>query len=260
MTALMLRPTILSEVGLRGNNEDAAFASPRLLAVADGVGGAAAGETASNAAIMKMAALDNRRLVNALEDELTDAVADANDLISFATFYEPRHTGMATTLTAVAMANDGRYLVANVGDSRTYLFRSGRLSQLTRDDSLVQELIDRGDLTESDARDHPHRSVVLRALNGDTQRPLALCAVDAQEGDRLLLCSDGVTDYLTDHQLAALLRHDDATEAARLLVDAALEHGSRDNLTVVIADVVARHDPADGWLDALPAGASPTTG
>ena len=146
MTALMLRPTVLSEVGLRGNNEDAAFASPRLVAVADGVGGAAAGETASKAAIMKMAALDNRRLVNTLEDELTDAVADANDLISFATFYEPRHNGMATTLTAVAMANDGRYLVANVGDSRTYLFRSGRLSQLTRDDSLVQELIDRGDL------------------------------------------------------------------------------------------------------------------
>lgn len=256
MAVLMLAPTVLSEVGLRRNNEDATFASSRLVAVADGVGGAAAGELASNAAIMKMAALDQRRLVNGLEDELTDAVADANDLISFATVYEPRHAGMATTLTAVAMANDGRYLIANVGDSRTYLFRDGRLSQLTRDDSLVQELIDQGDLTESEARGHPQRSVVLKALNGEDQRPVALRVVDAQVGDRLLLCSDGVTDYLSDGQLAGFLRHVDAGAAARQLVDAALAHGSRDNVTAVIADVVACGDPGEGWLDALPAAGS----
>lgn len=249
----MLQPTVLSEVGLRGNNEDAAFASPRLLAVADGVGGAAAGELASRAAIMKMASLDKRRLTGPLEDELADAVADANDLISFATFARPGHSGMATTLTAVAIGNDGRYLVANVGDSRSYLFRRGRLSQLTRDDSLVQELIDRGDLTETEARDHPHRSVVLRALNGADQLPLVLRALDARAGDRLLLCSDGVTDYLSDEQLAELLDRDDAPTAARRLVDAALEHGSRDNVTAVIADVVTRDDPDEGWLDALPA-------
>lgn len=249
----MLDPTVLSEMGLRGNNEDAAFASPRLLAVADGVGGAAAGELASSAAVMKMASLDKRRLTGPLEDELTDAVAAANDLISFASSVEPRHSGMATTLTAVAMANDGRYLIANIGDSRTYLFREGALSQLTRDDSLVQELIDRGDLTENEARGHPHRSVVLRALNGGSQPQLVLRALDAREGDRLLLCSDGVSDYLTDTQLAELLGHDDAESAARRLVDAALEHGSRDNLTAVIADVVMRDDPDDGWLDALPA-------
>ena len=253
----MLQPTVLSEIGLRGNNEDAAYASSRLLAVADGVGGAAAGELASNAAIMKMVSLDKRRLTGTLEDELTDAVADANDLISFASLLEPRHSGMATTLTAVAMANDGRYLVANVGDSRTYLFRDGSLAQLTRDDSLVQELIDQGDLTEIEARGHPQRSVVLRALNGSDQQPLVLRALDAQPGDRLLLCSDGVSDYLTDEQLADLLEHDHAPTAARLLVDAALEHGSRDNLTAVIADVVTRDDPDDGWLDALVAVGSP---
>jgi protein phosphatase len=256
MPELKLAPTVLSEAGLRGNNEDAAFASARLLAVADGVGGAAAGELASNAAIMKMASLDKRRLVNPLEDELTDAVADANDLISFATFYEPRNSGMATTLTAVAMANDGRYLIANVGDSRTYLFRNGRLAQLTRDDSLVQEMIDQGDLTEAEARGHPHRSVVLKALDGGDQQPLVLRAVDAQAGDRLLLCSDGVTDYVTDEQVASFLSRDDAGEAARLLVDSALEHGSRDNVTAVIADVVGRDDPGEAWLDALPASGS----
>jgi protein phosphatase len=249
----MLQPTVLSEVGLRGNNEDAAFASPRLVAVADGVGGAVAGELASNAAIMKMVALDKRRLVNALETEFADAVADANDLISFATFAEPHHAGMATTLTAVAMANDGRYLVANVGDSRTYLFRNRRLSQLTRDDSLVQELIDQGDLTESEARIHPQRSVVLSVLDGGDQKLLRVRPVDAQVGDRLLLCSDGVTDYLADEEIAALLELDDADEAVRGLVDAALASGSRDNLTAVIADVIAREDPDEGWLDALPA-------
>jgi PPM family protein phosphatase len=253
MSALMLQPTVLSEVGLRGNNEDAAFASPRLFAVADGVGGAAAGELASNAAIMKMVALDKRRLVKALEIEFADAVTDANDLISFATFAEPLHAGMATTLTAVAMANDGRYLVANVGDSRTYLFRNRRLSQLTRDDSLVQELIDQGDLTENEARLHPQRSVVLSVLNGGEQKLLTLRTVDAQVGDRLLLCSDGITDYLADEELAALLELDDADAAARGLVDAALASGSRDNLTAVIADVIAREDPDAGWLDALPA-------
>jgi len=253
MPALILQPTVVSEVGLRGNNEDAAFASPRLVAVADGVGGAVAGELASNLAILKMVSLDKRRLVNALEAEFADAVADANDLISFATFAEPRHAGMATTLTAVAMANDGRYLVANVGDSRTYLFRNRRLSQLTRDDSLVQELIDQGDLTEREAVRHPQRSVVLSVLDGGEQKLLALRAVDAQVGDRLLLCSDGVTDYLSDEELAALLEIDDAAEAARGIVDAALASGSRDNVTAVIADVVARDDPDEGWLDALPA-------
>jgi serine/threonine protein phosphatase PrpC len=251
MSALILQPTVVSEVGLRGNNEDAAYASPCLVAVADGVGGAAAGELASNLAIMKLVSLDKRRLINPLETEFSDAVADANDLISFATFYEPRHTGMATTLTAVAMANDGRYLVANVGDSRTYLLRDGRLSRLTRDDSLVQELIDQGDLSESEARAHPQRSVVLRVLDGGERKLLALLAVDAQAGDRLLLCSDGVTDYLSDDQVAELLGLDDAEEAVRRLIGAALESGSRDNLTAVVADVVAREDPHEGWLDAL---------
>ena len=240
---------------MRENNEDAAFASSRLVAVADGVGGAAAGELASSAAIMKMVSLDKRRLVNTLENEFADAIADANDLISVSTVHEPGNTGMATTLTAVAMANDGRYLIANVGDSRTYLFRDGRLSRLTRDDSLVQELIDQGDLTEDEARGHPQRSVVLRVLDGGERNLVGLTELDAQAGDRLLLCSDGVTDYVTDEQLPAFLEFDDATAAVRGLVDAALDQGSRDNVTAVIADVVAREDPDAGWLDALPGGA-----
>jgi PPM family protein phosphatase len=246
-----MRTALLSEVGRRTNNEDAAFASPRLVAVADGVGGASSGEVASRLAILKMIGLDKRRIVHPLEQELREAVADANAVIAFATFYEPRYAGMGTTLTAVALSNDGEYLVANVGDSRTYLFRDGRLRRLTRDDSLVQELIDRGVLSADDARRHPQRSVVLEALDG-VERPLpALRTVRAQVGDRLLLCSDGVTDYLADAEVAELLRTDEAAVAVRQLVDSALDRGSRDNITAVIADVVARQEPRAGWLDAL---------
>lgn len=255
--ALTMQPTVLSEVGRRENNEDSAFASPRLVAVADGVGGAAAGEVASRLAIEKMIGLDKRRLVRPLEQELGDAVADANAVIAFATCYDPRHAGMGTTLTAVALSNDGAYLVANVGDSRTYLLRDARLRRLTRDDSLVQELIDRGALSENEARRHPQRSVVLETLDG-VERPLpALRAVRARAGDRLLLCSDGVTDYLADAEVAELLRINDATAAVHRLVNSALDRGSRDNITAVIADVVRGRQPRDGWLDSLPAPVGP---
>ncbi len=250
MSALTMQPTVLSEVGRRENNEDAAFASPRLVAVADGVGGAAAGEIASSMAILKMIGLDKRRLVGSLEQELHDALVDANDAIAFATFYDPRHAGMGTTLTAVALSNDGAYLVANIGDSRTYLLRDERLRRLTRDDSLVQELIDEGALTNDEARRHPHRSVVLQALDG-VQRPLpAVRTVKARAGDRLLLCSDGISDYVTDHEIAKLLRLTASAVAVRRLVNTALDHGSRDNITAVIVDIVTGSQPRAGWLDA----------
>ena len=160
-------------------------------------------------------------------------------------------------MTAVALSNDGAYVIANVGDSRTYLLRDGRLRRLTRDDSLVQELIDRGALTEQDARRHPQRSVVLEALDGVARRLSPVRAFSAQIGDRLLLCSDGVSDYLTDEQIAELLGVPDAGRAARQLVEAALHHASRDNVTAIIADVVAGGPPQDGWLDALPPSAGP---
>lgn len=247
-----MKAAVRSEAGLRENNEDAAFASPRLLAVADGVGGAVAGELASRLAILKMMGLDKRRILNPLEQELNETVADANAVIAFAVFYDPRHAGMGTTLTSVALSNDGAYLVANVGDSRTYLLRHGQLRRLTRDDSLVQELIDRGVLSEHDARRHPQRSVVLKALDG-LERPLPeMRTVPARAGDRLLLCSDGVTDYLTDHEIAELLEDPDADAAVRRLVNAALTNGSRDNVTAIVADVITRAQPEDGWLSALP--------
>ncbi|HTU28861.1 MAG TPA: protein phosphatase 2C domain-containing protein [Solirubrobacteraceae bacterium] len=247
-----MRPTTLSEVGPRENNEDAAFASPRLVAVTDGVGGAVAGELASLLAINAMTALDKRRLQRSLALELADAVSDANAVIELATEYDPRVAGMATTLTAVALSNEGEYLVANVGDSRTYLLRDHWLRRLTRDHSLVQLLIDRGAITEDDARRHPQRSVVLEALDGIRRALPEIERHDAQAGDRLLLCSDGLSDYVGDEQIAEALAAPEAEAAARELTRLALEHGGRDNVTVVVADVVAPTDTREGWLDAIP--------
>src|SRR4051794_32647436 len=166
MAGLMLECSARSDVGRRPNNEDAVFASPRLAAVADGVGGAAAGEIASRTVINALIRLDKSRLDVPLLHALTDAVAWGNETIGFIAECRPQLSGMSTTLTTVALADDGTYLVANVGDSRTYLLRDGALRRLTRDDSLVQELIEHGYLTAEEARRHPQRSVVLNALDG----------------------------------------------------------------------------------------------
>src|SRR4051794_21307513 len=159
MAGLMLECSARSDVGRRPNNEDAVFASPRLAAVADGVGGAAAGEVASRAAIDALVALDKTRLDRRLEDALADAVASGNARIGFIAACRPRTAGMSTTLTAVALGDDG-YVLANVGDSRTYLLRDGVLTQLSRDDSYVQMLLDSGTLAPEEARRHPQRSLV----------------------------------------------------------------------------------------------------
>ena len=196
--ALTMQTAVVSEPGPRKNNEDAVCVSPRLVAVADGVGGAAAGEVASGLAVRKMLALAGRRLEQRLELELSAAVADANAVIEFVISYDPELAGMGTTLTAVALSNDGDYLIANVGDSRTYLLRDGRLRRLTRDHSMVQMLIDRGGLSEEDARSHPQRSIVLEALDGVRRTLPPIQSLKARAGDRLLLCSDGVSDYLSD--------------------------------------------------------------
>jgi serine/threonine protein phosphatase PrpC len=253
----MMQPAFVTEVGPRDNNEDAVFVSPRLAAVADGVGGAIAGEVASRLAIHKIISLDKRRLEHPLQQELTAAVADANAVIEFMISFDPHLSGMGTTLTAVALSNEGNYLVASVGDSRTYLYRDDRLRRLTRDQTLVQMLIDRGAITEEDARRHPQRSIVLEALDG-IERPLpALQLVQARHGDRLLLCSDGVTDYVSEREIEEALLIQDAGIVVRRIARLALDHGGRDNVTAVVADVVERTSPRDGWLDYLPGADAP---
>lgn len=249
---LAMRCAVRTDVGRRANNEDSVFATARLAAVADGVGGAAAGEVASRSAINLMTALDSRRLTMSLEEELRDAVLTANQTLGFLISCRPQLAGMGTTLTAVALSNEGQYLVANVGDSRIYLLRDRVLRQLTRDQSLVQALIDSGAIAPDEARNHPQRSVVLEALDGQTRAAPQVSSWAARPGDRLLLCSDGLSDMVPDSEIATLLQETSRDVAAGWLVAAALRAGGQDNVSVIVADVVAADDPLTGWLDVLP--------
>ena len=244
---LMLQAAARTDVGRRANNEDTVFASPRLAAVADGVGGAAAGEVASQAVINALVHLDKCRLESPLEDALARAVGHGNETIGFIAESRPQTAGMSTTLTALALADEGDYALVNIGDSRTYLLRDGALTRLTRDDSLVQELLDGGHLTEAQARAHPQRSLVLRALDGREREPAPVTTFAAREGDRLLLCSDGLSDVVGDDEIAAALGDGPAGACAERLVELALAAGARDNVSVVVADVVARREPSPAW-------------
>jgi len=242
----MLEYAVRSAAGpRRTHNEDAVFASPRMVAVADGVGGHAAGEVASQAVINALAHLEKCRLEAPLPTALEDAVARGNDAIAFIAECRPPSSGMSTTLTAVAL-EDG-YTVANIGDSRTYLLREGRLMQLTHDDSYVQTLVDAGHLTIEAARRHPQRNVVLAALDGDAARRPALASHAARAGDRLLLCSDGLTDVVDEDDLRAALAIADRDRCADRLVELSRAAGGRDDVSVVVADVVARAGQGSLW-------------
>jgi PPM family protein phosphatase len=235
MSALALSCAVRTDTGpVRPHNEDAAFATPRLAAVADGVGGHAAGEVASRIVIGVLAGLEKSWVDGSLDEALARAVADGNDRIALLMECRPETAGMGTTLTAVALHDD--YVVANIGDSRTYLLRDGELRRLTRDDSYLQELLDAGVVSPEAARAHPHRNLVTAALDGAAGREPTITRVPARAGDRLLLCSDGVSDVLDEPQIAELLAREDAADA---LVRAALEAGARDNVTAVVADAVA---------------------
>jgi protein phosphatase len=242
----MLTPAVRSDVGARPNNEDAVLASPRLAAVADGVGGGAAGEVASRTVINALAHLDKCVLREPLADALAAAVARGNDTVAFIAACRPAMAGMATTLTAVALEDD-RYVLANVGDSRTYLLRDGELTRLTRDETLVQALIDSGCLAEAEARSHPQRSVVLQALDGDPRRRPAVTTAPARPGDRLLLCSDGLSDFIDDAAIARALRNPSRAACAEHLVVLALAAGGRDNVSEIVADAVPRRDHQAAW-------------
>src|SRR3954449_2178891 len=202
---LALECAARNDIGRRANNEDAVYTSPRVAAVADGVGGAAAGEVASHRIVDSLALLDKSPLDIPLDAALENAIAWGNESIGFIASARPQLAGMSTTLTAVALSNENMYVIANIGDSRTYLLRDKRLTQLSRDDSLVQDLIDAGHLTPEQARRHPGRNIVMHALDGDPERRPVTQLLPAQDGDRLLLCSDGLSDAVDHETLHATL-------------------------------------------------------
>ena len=219
--------------------------------LADGVGGAVGGEVASRWIVNAFIHLDKSRLSRSLADAMREALRWGNEAIGFIAHCRPHLAGMGTTVTAATMSNDGDVLVMNVGDSRTYLFRAGRLCQLTHDDTLVQTLVDSGAITAADARRHPQRSIVVDAIDGQSRPASEVISLQAVPGDRLLLCSDGLTDVVEDDEIATALGIQSAEECARALVDLALDAGSPDNVSVIVADVLARADSSVGWLPAL---------
>ncbi|WP_158296622.1 PP2C family protein-serine/threonine phosphatase [Nocardioides albidus] len=235
---LQFRFAARSETGrVRANNEDAGFAGPYLLCVADGVGGAEAGEVASATTTYVVSA---RALAHPGHEPgrlLAAATREAHAQIAAGIAAEPGRAGMATTLTAVL--TDGIHTaLAQVGDSRAYLVRDGEVSQLSHDQTLVQAMVDSGQLTAAQAAASPYRNVVLHAVDGEHVPEPDLLLLDLHPGDRLPLCSDGVSDVLSPTAIGRALAVRSRSVAVDRLVLGALDGGSRDNVTAVVADVV----------------------
>ncbi|GAA4715837.1 PP2C family protein-serine/threonine phosphatase [Nocardioides conyzicola] len=228
----------VSDVGrVRPHNEDSAFHGPFVAVVADGVGGAAAGEVASATAAYVVAATALARFGDDPVEVLVRAIEDAHECLRAGVAADEELAGMATTLTAVA--SDGtRVALAHVGDSRAYLLRDGTLSQISYDHTYVQHLVDTGQLDPADRFGHPWGNVVLRSLDAGPDRSFDVTDLEVRPGDRLLLCSDGLTDLVRDDRIAEVLRLTDPHSAAAVLTQSALLAGGKDNITAVVLDVV----------------------
>jgi serine/threonine protein phosphatase PrpC len=234
---LVLRYAARSDVGLvRSNNEDSVYAGARLLALADGMGGHAAGEVASQLVIAALAHLDDDEPGGDLLAKLDAAIRSGNSAIAAQVEMEPDLEGMGTTLTAILFAGN-RIGLAHIGDSRGYLLRDGELTQITKDDTFVQTLVDEGRITREEAHSHPQRSLIMRALTGHEVEP-TLTMREVRTGDRYLLCSDGLSDPVSDETILDALQIPDVTDSADSLIELALRGGGPDNVTVVVADVV----------------------
>lgn len=236
--SLVLRYAARSDVGLiRTNNEDAVYAGPRLLAVADGMGGHAAGDVASAVTIATLAPLDDDEPPADLLGALAQAIRQANEQLRLMMDADEELDGMGTTLTALLWGGT-RLGLAHIGDSRAYLLRDGELTQITADHTLVQRYVDEGQLDEADIPTHPQRSVILRVLNGRPDDEADLSIREVREGDRYLLCSDGLSGVVSKDTLLETLKIPDPDEAVDALVALALRGGAPDNVTCIVCDVV----------------------
>ncbi|MBB3086297.1 PP2C family protein-serine/threonine phosphatase [Geodermatophilus sabuli] len=252
---LVLRYAARSDRGLvRGNNQDSVYAGPRLLAVADGMGGHAAGDVASKVVIAALEHLDDDAPSGDMLQALREAVFDGSEHLREVIRESPQLEGMGTTLTAVLFAG-GRLALCHIGDSRAYLLRDGVLTQITHDDTFVQTLIDDGRITPEEANHHPQRSLLLRALNGQEVDPY-LSMREARAGDRYLLCSDGLSGVVSEETLASALEDPDPQATADRLIELALRSGGPDNITVIVADVVEDGGHGTAPLDPVVDGAA----
>jgi len=241
MTNLALRFAGRSEIGLvRRNNEDSGYAATDIAVVADGMGGHEAGELASAATI---ASVVNAAKLATEADEvlahLSDAVITAGEYIADVVAANRELTGMGTTMTAVAIRGE-RLAVAHVGDSRAYILREGEFQQITKDHTFVQTLVDAGEITKAEAAVHPRRNLMMRAIDGIHAVDVDLSVREAKIGDRLLLCSDGLCGVVAEEEIRIALSATDLTSAVTELIDNAIAAGAPDNVTVIVADVVAQ--------------------
>jgi protein phosphatase len=237
----------------RRHNEDAYVIEPPLFAIADGMGGAQAGEVASRLAT---AALKEAGANGGGEQRIADLIQVANRRVYDRSSSDPNTSGMGTTIT-VALVEDDQVAFGHVGDSRAYLIRDAHMEQLTEDHSLVNELLKTGKLSREEAETHPQRSVITRALGTDPDVDVDTFSVSAETGDLFLLCSDGLTDMVSEKSILDVVERnrDDIDEALRALVKAANRGGGQDNITVVafeIAEGVLAND-GDTREQALPA-------
>ena len=239
---------------VRAENEDSMFSNEWLTIVADGMGGHQAGEVASemtvstirNACTPAPIGADDSNLAHPHLSDLVKAIVDANSAIFRASLEDPDKQGMGTTVTALSVIVDPTDAqtpfalgLVNVGDSRTYVMRQGRLRQVSKDHSFVQDLVDQGQITREEARYHPRRNIVTRALGIEPDVRVDSVQLPLIKGDRFLLCSDGLVDEVDDEQIAEILKHHSEPQAAaEALVQAANDNGGRDNITVIVADVL----------------------
>ncbi len=237
--SIALRYTVQSDVGLlREGNEDSAYAGPHLLAIADGMGGHAAGEVASAVAIATLAPLDADTAGIDMLQALADAIAQANAELRLIAQADPSTEGMGTTLTALLWSGD-EVALCHIGDSRAYLLRDDEYHRITHDHTLVQSLVDEGKLTPEAAASHPQRSLVMRALQSSVPAEPDLAMLKARVGDRYLLCSDGLSDVVSDETVHKTLTDlADLDQAVSQLIDLAIRSGGPDNITCILADVI----------------------
>lgn len=247
MHRLRWRHAARTDVGrIRAHNEDAWLAVPEAgaFAVADGLGGHAGGEVASELAVRLLAdalgASGPDRSPRDARETLLAGLRAANRAIREEAYRDPSLRGMGTTVTALLLADDEAFVIGHVGDSRAYRLRDGSLERLTRDHTVVQQLVDRGRLTDEQARLHPRSSVLTRALGIEREVETELYDGRVRAGDRFLLCSDGLTAMLPEDRVRQLLEEaGEPTAVAERLVAAANEAGGADNITVLVLDVLA---------------------
>src|SRR5690242_8779794 len=229
-----------SDVGMvRSENQDSGYAGPRLLAMADGMGGHAGGDIASSTVIAALVDLDDEALGSAEASRaLLERIATANDELADRVKADPSLHGMGTTLIAI-LRSQNKLVLAHIGDSRAFLARDGQLTQITKDHSFVQTLVDEGRITADEAVGHPQRSLVTRVLTGQADDEPDITVREARMGDRYMIASDGLTDYVAPDTIADVVTAGDPPgPTAQRLVDLALKAGAPDNVTIVIGDVV----------------------